>query len=655
MKRADVLTDRKEDLKQPSEDFTGRRKELEEFRRRLQSEETEPVWYLHGFGGVGKSELLKTLRRRCRAESYPCAYVDLGADEAKWWPNVLREIAVELGITELPSFNRCYNRYDRLIKAQPTGADVVRELGGVAGSVATLASLPDYGMLDKAKEGLASQMSAGDLAFLGRASDELFDRFTEDLCAYTESDGRRLPIVLLFDTYEQASVIQTDNLDLLIRACVGAELPILFVIAGRDDPERLRQDKKLSWPNEQKMDQSSLGNLPEAEEFLSKRKITHPELVKRIMGLTGGFPMFLRMACEVVERTEGDQAAIAEEFPERAIDRKKVAEYLLDRILNRLSENHAHLRRAIRLLGLARWFDRPILALLMDKKPSEVVDDWNLLTQTSLVQPLAKSGRWKFHDPIRESILSEWKDAGDEPLEYHRKLAEYHLRHGSDFARVRERLYHRVTFEPRETIQEWVEMCEALLSSMRIGDYDSLLADSFAYLIPWDGMDERARAHTHFRMGYALGRYPTKRPALVEETIRCYSEALRVYTEKGFPQDWAMTQNNLGVAYRDLPTGDRGENLEQAIRRYEAALRVRTEKDFPQDWAETRFNMGLTCSELSVFRESVDPLRQALKCFRDSVRGFASVGHTSDAEKARSVADQIEEMLRQLQEGSPSE
>jgi hypothetical protein len=34
-----------------------------------------------------------------------------------------------------------------------------------------------------------------------------------------------------------------------------------------------------------------------------------------------------------------------------------------------------------------------------------------------------------------------------------------------------------------------------------------------------------------------------------------------------------MTQNNLGNIYRNLPTGDRGENLNRAIACYEAALR----------------------------------------------------------------------------------
>ena len=37
--------------------------------------------------------------------------------------------------------------------------------------------------------------------------------------------------------------------------------------------------------------------------------------------------------------------------------------------------------------------------------------------------------------------------------------------------------------------------------------------------------------------------------------------------------DWAMSQNNLGTAYGNLPTGDREENLQRAIACYEAAIR----------------------------------------------------------------------------------
>ena len=59
-----------------------------------------------------------------------------------------------------------------------------------------------------------------------------------------------------------------------------------------------------------------------------------------------------------------------------------------------------------------------------------------------------------------------------------------------------------------------------------------------------------------------------------------------------------MMQHNLGTAYGDLPTGDRGENLRRAIACYEAALRVYTEADFPADWAGTQSNLGTAYKDL---------------------------------------------------------
>ncbi len=60
---------------------------------------------------------------------------------------------------------------------------------------------------------------------------------------------------------------------------------------------------------------------------------------------------------------------------------------------------------------------------------------------------------------------------------------------------------------------------------------------------------------------------------------------------------------NLGVAYMNLPTRDRGENLKRAITCYEAALRIYTERDFPQEWASTQNNLDAARAEL----ESLTP------------------------------------------------
>ena len=72
-----------------------------------------------------------------------------------------------------------------------------------------------------------------------------------------------------------------------------------------------------------------------------------------------------------------------------------------------------------------------------------------------------------------------------------------------------------------------------------------------------------------------------------------------------------MTQNNVGIAWSYVPRGDRDENLRPAIDCYEAALRVYTETDFPQEWAMTQNNLGAlhgaTCRAETVARTSAAP------------------------------------------------
>ncbi len=47
--------------------------------------------------------------------------------------------------------------------------------------------------------------------------------------------------------------------------------------------------------------------------------------------------------------------------------------------------------------------------------------------------------------------------------------------------------------------------------------------------------------------------------------IAHYQAALEIYTREAFPQEWAMTQNNLGAAYFNRIGGERSQNLEMAI------------------------------------------------------------------------------------------
>jgi membrane-associated protease RseP (regulator of RpoE activity) len=75
---------------------------------------------------------------------------------------------------------------------------------------------------------------------------------------------------------------------------------------------------------------------------------------------------------------------------------------------------------------------------------------------------------------------------------------------------------------------------------------------------------------------------------IIERRIEAYKTIAKVFGKDAFPTLWAMTQNNLGIAYKARVQGNRLENLEAAIKAYEAALTVFTREASPQDWARTQ-------------------------------------------------------------------
>jgi tetratricopeptide (TPR) repeat protein len=62
----------------------------------------------------------------------------------------------------------------------------------------------------------------------------------------------------------------------------------------------------------------------------------------------------------------------------------------------------------------------------------------------------------------------------------------------------------------------------------------------------------------------------------LEQAILCHQNSLQVYTEDGYPVDWARAQHNLGIAYRGRIQGEPDANLEQAIACFHSSLRVRS-------------------------------------------------------------------------------
>jgi tetratricopeptide (TPR) repeat protein len=109
----------------------------------------------------------------------------------------------------------------------------------------------------------------------------------------------------------------------------------------------------------------------------------------------------------------------------------------------------------------------------------------------------------------------------------------------------------------------------------------------------YEATNQQKWALTQNNLGTAYAELPVGNLAAnLQKAISAYEAALGVYTEKDLPVDWAMIQNNLGVTYGRLPTGDRSAHLKKAIAAFEAVLRVRSEKDDPLGWATIQHNLG---------------------------------------------------------------
>jgi len=94
--------------------------------------------------------------------------------------------------------------------------------------------------------------------------------------------------------------------------------------------------------------------------------------------------------------------------------------------------------------------------------------------------------------------------------------------------------------------------------------------------------------------------------ARLEEAVAAFQEALREYTRKRLPLQWAMTQTNLGAALGALGARESGTaRLEEAVAAYREALKDSTRERVPPQWAMTQNNLG---AALGAFRPG--PIRR---------------------------------------------
>ena len=129
-------------------------------------------------------------------------------------------------------------------------------------------------------------------------------------------------------------------------------------------------------------------------------------------------------------------------------------------------------------------------------------------------------------------------------------------------------------------------------------------------------------AGTQNNLGLAyLYRIRGERADNLEMAIKDLNQSLEVYTREAFPEAWAGRQNNLGIAYLYRIRGERADNLELAITACNLSLEVYTREAFPDKWATTQNNLGEAYRN-RIKGERAENLEKAIKALNLSLKVY---------------------------------
>jgi Uncharacterized protein conserved in bacteria len=127
-------------------------------------------------------------------------------------------------------------------------------------------------------------------------------------------------------------------------------------------------------------------------------------------------------------------------------------------------------------------------------------------------------------------------------------------------------------------------------------------------------------AGTLLNLGLTYWRLDRDNKESQEKAIDYYQEALTVYTQTDYPEEWGKIQNNLGVVYRHRIQGNPDDNMKLAIMHYQNALQARTPNDFPLYRAETLFSLGWAYETIKEFVNAYDAFKEGINII-ESLRG----------------------------------
>jgi len=625
--------------------FTDREDQQAVFHRLLSAAEEPPVLVFYGVGGAGKTSLLMKLRAQVPA-GIPSAILDF--DVAK---NGQR-FAIDTGhaLHAIRQQLRAHSpRFDLALAMQRHKQGITEEPGICIDIAADVASsfVPGGGVVLRClSKHILSRLEGTPIEkllsnvlgtqFALELREKPYQEIGNNLLYYLRDDlretlpphlNRAVSCVIFLDAFEALGAgFQNEEHKREHEKWVqdmAAEFDFaLLVVAGQN---RLNWDEAdPNWANN--LDQHLVGGLAESDvrQLFALCGIEASALQASILATaqesSGGYHCFsLGLCADIV-------------FAERSSGREPSAdtlrfspgdwETLARRFLKSLPSNGE--RRWIEKLALTPRFDENAARqAFCSGKSSDQDAAWESLHNYSFIERLSDASGWSGVRSQMRSALKRQPSAQARVEQDHQWWKGYWAGRSQTAVDDAAALswYHHYRLEPREALQTWKELARSARTTVppRMQEHFSMLCWMDTLGLSDEPVSENAASALYYLANELCCTSLGSQSSNLQKAISCYEAALRVRTEETFPQDWAGTQNNLGIAWTDMPTGDKTANLEKAIACYEAALWVHTEQEFPRDWANIQNNLGIAWKRMPT-GDRGENLEKAVACYEAALR-----------------------------------
>ncbi|MEZ6047624.1 MAG: tetratricopeptide repeat protein [Planctomycetaceae bacterium] len=114
----------------------------------------------------------------------------------------------------------------------------------------------------------------------------------------------------------------------------------------------------------------------------------------------------------------------------------------------------------------------------------------------------------------------------------------------------------------------------------------------------------------------------------LKQAITAYQSALTIFTQLRYPAEWAMVQNNLGIACFTHIEERSTDETNLAFISFNAALHIHTRTDYPDDWARIHHNLGTLYQSQQKPVNQVDFCKKAIEHYTRALTIHPEAKHT---------------------------